>query len=555
MGKGALMMVLAGIMAMSLAYVSKDESRYNSAIERADYEEKVLARETAQSAFNIIASKVINDFDNYRGSLTDKVITSGNYDISATEEVDGSVTVVAKGINGNHEYEITGSITLPTSTVLDALTVDAELDYTDMQNDYFITGINTNSDGSTPIGSNVHAILTTSQATATLVANDMASDQVVGVDGNMDVIVDSPELDLAALGTAIFAYSGSERIYYSGNYTKGDKLQNETFGSSANPVVLIVNGKLDLKNSTGYGILYVTDKLKLEGSTVWHGLVFNIQNGGKFEMKNSAAVYGAVVLRSTGNGSNSGYSGEDSEDAGLIGGHFDVDVFDIESDTKEVYHEHQYDDKYDVTFVDLLSSGCKHGGLCWDSLVDGYNNYRVEVSNEDYSGAGTYILQTGSTVYSGTTADGFTLDLVDAEDLSQFSFNFVDLCNLMPSNPGNVQDDAGDRQGALTIKVFGFNGGSFNANNPYKVYELVVYHHVKNGEEGLCSSNSEATEFEVTGKAMEFKMKNTSAIIYSASALSPLSALISELTFLSDVPQVVKISEVPTRVANSVLKY
>lgn len=297
------MLVLASFMAMSLAYVSKDESQYNSALVRADYEESVLARETAESAYNIIVSKVKKDFDNYRGTLTDRDLRSGTYDVTAEEEVDGSVTVTATGLHGNHEYEITGTLSRSGARLLDALTVDGPVDDTDFTSTYLISGLNTNPDGSDAGGIDVHAVLTTSSSTNTLFNSDFAGNQVVGVDGDLDILNSAPLINLDALGAAILAYSGGRLTSYSGNTTFSN---GDTFGTLANPAVVRVIGDLTMKGSAnGFGILYVAGKLKMSNDARWTGLLYATENGETFEFKNDSAVYGAVILRTESGGTGS----------------------------------------------------------------------------------------------------------------------------------------------------------------------------------------------------------------------------------------------------------
>ena len=76
---------------------------------------------------------------------------------------------------------------------------------------------------------------------------------------------------------------------------------------------------------------------------------------------------------------------------GLPGGHFDVDVFDEEPSTKKIFHQHQYDDKHDITFVDVVTNPLLNGND-FDSVVgDDYpNNLRVEFFNVHNGGGGTY---------------------------------------------------------------------------------------------------------------------------------------------------------------------
>ncbi len=572
MGKGALLLVLTSFMAMSLSYVSKDESQYNQAREKADYEEKVLARETAQSAYNIITSRVKNDFDGYRGSVANKALTSGNYDYSATGAQDGSVTVTAKGKIGNHEYQITGTVSRSGQRLIDALTIDGPIDKTDFKNSYQVTGNNTKPDGSDDSGIDVHAILTTSQTAYNLLSQDFDSGQVTGVDGTLDMVKDDPLINLTALGEAILAYSGQKRVTYSGD----KKFDDQTFGSSANPVIVVVEGDVELKGQTrGYGILYVKGKIKMQNDARWEGLIYSVANGETHEFKNDSAVYGAVVLRTTSDGSNTGSTGGNVSDRGLIGGHFDVDVFDSATE-KEIYHEHQYDDKYNVTGVDLLSAGCKKGGLCWDDLIgsQNYDEIEIEVVNAGQS-EGTYRLQTGSTLYTAASTVALSKK-VDPDQISLFDFNFTSLCSLRGTEPKKVQGDTSDRDNAFTVRIYGKASGGNNNNNSNKkkkskknngnngnsgnntslklIYEISIYHHLKKNSTA-CSDNADPDETEANTNPMTLKLKNNARIAYSAKTLKVLKPLIALINIEENQITERKTAQLTQKKANALLRY
>ena len=74
---------------------------------------------------------------------------------------------------------------------------------------------------------------------------------------------------------------------------------NTLIGSEASPVVYHVNGDVTLTdNMVGYGILFVKGDFKMSKNAKWYGLIYRYGNGGTFEMRDNATLYGAAVARS-----------------------------------------------------------------------------------------------------------------------------------------------------------------------------------------------------------------------------------------------------------------
>jgi hypothetical protein len=72
--------------------------------------------------------------------------------------------------------------------------------------------------------------------------------------------------------------------------------------TAANPMIVVVNGDLDLDSwhNTGYGILLVTGELKYDPDAFWNGIVLVIGKG-KFTYENSGlgTIYGALLIAQT----------------------------------------------------------------------------------------------------------------------------------------------------------------------------------------------------------------------------------------------------------------
>lgn len=161
---------------------------------------------------------------------------------------------------------------------------------------------------------------------------------------------------------------------------------------------------------------------------------------------------------------------------GLPGGHFDVDVYDEPDATDEIYHKHEYDDTYDVTYVDVVNNPFL-GGSDFDTVIGaGYSNHlRLEFFNVHNSGSGTYTFDAGDGVQTGTTADGFTATF-DPALLTQLRVSFISLATLRPTKPKDSQHDPVDRDDAFHLRMF-------DVVTDELVYELAVYHHYKEGEQ------------------------------------------------------------------------
>jgi fibro-slime domain-containing protein len=157
------------------------------------------------------------------------------------------------------------------------------------------------------------------------------------------------------------------------------------------------------------------------------------------------------------------------DDPGLPGGHFDVDVFEVGG--AKAWHKHEFDDAYDVNYVDIFADT----KLLYDELVGDYpNDLRVEFMHPDNSGAGTYEFQAGGPLLSGSTANGFAAVFTPSE-LTKFRVDFYSLPLLRQTVPSLVQNDVANRNDAFSVRMY-------DVITDELVYEVSVYSHVSNGE-------------------------------------------------------------------------
>jgi hypothetical protein len=450
MGKAALILVAAVTVASGVTYLNQDRQQFEGAMQETLYQHGVLAREVAKSGFNTLLSRVKGDFDAYRILEMDRASRIGRLDMAAAGATGGPVTLSVTGHYGEAEFSISGTMERSGGSLLDALTIDGPQKKIEFKDRADVSGIDTDPDGTAGGNSDVHAIRSVTIGTHAEVLERMPADFGWGASGENDAIQGNPTAGLAGIVTAIKDYEGDNLSVYGGK----QKFEDDTFGSTEAPVVLRVSGDLELKGTTtGYGILYVEGDLKMKDDSRWEGLVIASADKGKFEVTDDARVYGAMVVSAF---SEDGPGGDSNGGGGLPGGHFDVDVFDaVEHATKEIYHEHQYDDDFDVTGVNLLSpTGCKsNGGLCWNEVLGSAGNVYVEFFNASNS-KGSYRIKDGSGLdITGDPADGLGPTLVNAASIEEFWVEFDALCYLQESSPGDVQSDATNRNGAFTIRI------------------------------------------------------------------------------------------------------
>ena len=178
---------------------------------------------------------------------------------------------------------------------------------------------------------------------------------------------------------------------------------------------------------------------------------------------------------------------------GLPGGHFDVDVYN-EPSTSELFHEHQYDDKHDITYIDVVNNPLFAGSDFATVIGSGYpNNLRMEFLNVHNGGGGIYTFDAGAGVQTGNTADGF-ITVFDPALLTQLRVSFVALVALRPTSPGTSQGDALDRDDSFHLRMY-------DVVTDAMVYEVAVYHHFKKkknndppaGQEDACGVSIDDT--------------------------------------------------------------
>lgn len=526
MGKASLLLVLAVIMAGTVTMVSRDRIAVDTANQEALYEGQTLARVYAESGINLAFTRTVNDFSGYRpaGEFVD--YKEGGYEITVTGPTAGPADITVVGHYGPFRYTISGTVGQQGVRAIDALTVAGPLKKWEIKNTAFISGYDTDTDGSNGSGVDVHAIYAADASAYTYMSTRFTAGDAIGVGGNPDYTTTAPDVSFSDYVQEIFSYDGDALTEYNKNQT----WKNLTFGSPESPVMLHVDGDVKLQDNTvGYGVLFVDGGLTMEKNSRWEGLIYALDNGGKRTFQDASSVYGAVIMQSADDAGGTGV------DAGPLGGHFDVDVFSTAT-AAEVYHQHMYDDKYMTDTVDLLDPGCKKGKLCWSTIMAGKTSIYLEFDNVS-SSWGTYTITAAANATLGTPSvnatgytndGGFTSQLLDAGSLSALRVQFHALCSMEPTKPSSVQGDASDRDGAFRIRAYAASKPGASWVKGAMLYEIAMYHHDDTATQ--CAPGTEdVAGAPAVGKQMELTMENTASIRYSSEALSRLSELIPSL--------------------------
>ena len=219
MGRLAILLVVIGTAGAIHAGFSRTETRYNTVLTQADYQEKVLARETAESALNLIVANIkevhkarwlakeITNAMSYDISLSDEPYRGRKYDVRSALLGTGDIDVTAKGYLGINEYTINALISYKYGQVLNAITFDGDYEHLKINatNKMSVSGLDRKTDGynkflgSDGEGTDVHAISVRSEETYTDIFDDVTPQQLEGVDGEGDIVNEPPNIDLAAL--------------------------------------------------------------------------------------------------------------------------------------------------------------------------------------------------------------------------------------------------------------------------------------------------------------------------------------------------------------------
>lgn len=290
MGKGILLFVMGSLLSLSILWLAKTQQELSSVKVESSYKNKVLARQTAESAFNIAVSLVKSDTTLDQFIYTDNIYGGGSFDIAAINKGGGLFVIIAVGKHRQHSFEIIGSLFFQTKKILDAMIIDGTLENLQIKREAIISGIDLN-----PDGNSVHGIFTTDTNIFEEWSN---STQIIGKDGSGDVAINQESTPMSLIKDEILNHEDREE--YNNDVAWGNG-NNKTFiGSELSPVIIVVNGNVRLQHEVeGHGILLVNGNLEMSKESRWNGLVFVMGNSTinmKSDNTNAAVIEGALIV-------------------------------------------------------------------------------------------------------------------------------------------------------------------------------------------------------------------------------------------------------------------
>lgn len=261
MGKYVLLAVIAvalGSTLMASHGIRTDRDTNEDQVER---QEKILAREIANSAFEMGLSELRRDFEGWRVEQTDVPHEGGTYDVAATGPSLGPVTLEAIGRYGSAAYKITGRSVQDTtvSSLFNAVTALTPIDFKvaggGCSGAPCVSGLDVGG------GEDRHGIsLPPGEDTDTVC--DEFDDAVVG----------------RADGCDVWSRTGPEDEWVIRKFEIIESQIRDAVDSGASNVTVCDGCKID-DLPTDNGILYVTDELRYNGEEQWNGLVY-VADGG-----------------------------------------------------------------------------------------------------------------------------------------------------------------------------------------------------------------------------------------------------------------------------------
>ena len=508
-----LLLLVAGLSLAGITYRATDSTNaVRSSENQASAEEVALARGAAQSGFDVALGELSRDLD-ARPAAADQSISSGgsdgSYSLTTTVNPNGSLQLISTGAFRGTEYEIEAEVLelLPTHAgiVVHGKKVKIEAkDNVDISgHDLRSPSIDSGAAGPAP---SRPAIGFTDAA---------VRDDVVG-EGKIESGTLSGSSDTGIVAPPAAAHNIAHALVNGAathTYTEY-KAKETTLGSPSAPVALYASKKAELgENFVGYGVLVVDGELKMEKGARWEGLIIvraASNKTRKVEIKDGSQITGGLVLLGT------EFETESDGDAGFVGGHMDLDIFEgsgIPLDRS--YHQHEWDDKNDLTYLDFFTA---------PDLADSFNDFlashftktlRVEFINT-HNATGTYEIGNGGAAATGRIENGFNA-LVPFNTLNKFRIDFDALCALRGSNPGRVKSDGVNRDGSFTVRFW--DGATL-------IYAVGAYEHAKTIRDGDPTCGAPAGEGSGAGQIdtdlygeFEVKIEKNSGVQYSEEAM------------------------------------
>lgn len=328
MGKYAILLTFSLVLGITLMSRQGIQADRATSASQADRQKTVLARQIAQSAFDRGISELRRDYGEGRELVIDSIseetiehkgvsFTLRDSEPEGVESVtamgvlqgsgnaDGSVSVTATGYYEDAKYRIRADVVRDVDGFA-GLGVEGGLSSVKAKGSKFmVSGLDTdpveqNEDPNHGSGSGTDrpGMRLDDGSSASDVKDEFSDDQVVGVNGNGDIVNEKIKVDLDAL---------AQEIKNDSTHSRTDLEDGSTVGSRSDPAVVAVDGDIKLTGDThGIGALLVEGNFEMRGDAQWEGLVL-VRNGDaqvdtEGDLLGNARVFGSLMQQTGGSG-------------------------------------------------------------------------------------------------------------------------------------------------------------------------------------------------------------------------------------------------------------
>lgn len=328
MGRAALFLVLGMAVAFGFIGGSLRDSAEALTGAQVGYYKYSFARNMSRLAVN----RHLRYIDRGLAPPSSASFEGGSYTVNATS-VGDTLTIVSTGMYAESTYVMRVKLLFtpkPFPIADAAVGIRAEPASMNVSGKAWVDGRNYTADGTALVGSGDKPGVT--------VMNSDDSATIMSTVGSNITGLPPVTADEGATDPAPFVPEYEQSAHYVFN-TPGNIAGSWTFGSAANPVIVVCNtGTADTNfsirftgNVIGYGILAVNGNVKFSGSFEWYGLViaYGLNNVVSFEALGNPQIVGGVMvagnegasltLKGTGSGGKVKYSSAALDQARRIG--------------------------------------------------------------------------------------------------------------------------------------------------------------------------------------------------------------------------------------------
>lgn len=298
MGNGILIVLAAALLGGVIVMRNTQEAAVASEGIVSAEEDRLLAREIALSAMNKAVAEASRSFDTAEAfEYQDVSYQDGTYDVTVDRIDPATVVLESVGTFNDRLYRIRTTLFRTTSIQAPIITSAPSAKATFGGNNMEVSGIDTAPPSAPGVTGSPNTDTNGVKASSEDVKDEFIQSlagkpqRIHGVDGNADVIDGSFPLDPNVLYNEAKAAAD---VTIPGGSING----NNTYGSPASPVVVVVNGNATVSGQmSGYGVLLIDGDLSLgSGQFTWEGIVLAKNDGLNANLSGNANIYGAMIL-------------------------------------------------------------------------------------------------------------------------------------------------------------------------------------------------------------------------------------------------------------------